>query len=51
MAKRINVNHIHQFYQSPLGQLVVTNAEQTKREVPFSLLMPAQQIFTGFETD
>lgn len=51
VVKRINVNHIHQFYQSELGQLVVKSADQTKREVPFSLLMSAQQIFTGFEND
>ncbi|WP_252893778.1 PD-(D/E)XK nuclease family protein [Lentilactobacillus senioris] len=51
VAQQINANHIHQFYQSELGKLVVANEKQTKREVPFSLLIPAQQIFTGFEND
>ena len=51
VAKLIDSASLLQFYQSDLGQLIVKHADQTQREVPFSLLMPAEQIFTGFDND
>lgn len=51
VASQINVTGIMNFYQSELGQLVLDNAATTNREVPFSVLLNADQIFTGFQDD
>ncbi|WP_367295851.1 helicase-exonuclease AddAB subunit AddA [Levilactobacillus yonginensis] len=49
MADRIQVTAILQFFQSDLGQQILTNPEDLRREVPFSLLMPAQSLFKDFQ--
>ena len=49
VAAQINVDGILRFYQSPLGQAVLANPDTTYREVPFSLLMKANQAFKDFD--
>lgn len=52
VAERIQVAAILQFFQSNLGQQILANPADLQREVPFSLLMPAQSLFKDFqETD
>lgn len=48
VAQAINVSGILKFYQSPVGQVVLANPTKTHREVPFSLLMKANQAFKNF---
>lgn len=49
VANLINVQNILRFFDSNLGQLMLTSPDSVHREVPFSLLMPAKQLFTGFK--
>ncbi|MFC6182297.1 helicase-exonuclease AddAB subunit AddA [Lactiplantibacillus daowaiensis] len=51
VATYIKIETIVGFYQSPLGQQLLAHPDQVKREVPFSLLLPAQTIFEGFDDD
>lgn len=51
VAKLIDISSIMGFYQSKLGKKVLANPKQTYREVPFSLLMSAKDVFEGFEND
>lgn len=51
IAKRINLNQILQLFDSSLGQQLLNPAAKVYREVPFSLLIKADQLFTGFEND
>ncbi|MBO2715314.1 helicase-exonuclease AddAB subunit AddA [Lactiplantibacillus plantarum] len=45
VAKLIAVDTIVAFYQSALGSQILDNPAKVHREVPFSLLIPARQIF------
>lgn len=49
VAKRIDVSNILRFFDSVVGQQVLANPTALKREVPFSLLMPAKSLFTDFK--
>ncbi|MFC6207084.1 helicase-exonuclease AddAB subunit AddA [Levilactobacillus tongjiangensis] len=49
VAERIQITAILQFFQSNLGQQILANPEDLQREVPFSLLMPAQSLFKDFQ--
>lgn len=47
VAAKINLNHLLTFFESDLGQQLLAHPEAVKREVPFSLLLPAETIFEG----
>jgi len=49
VAAKINVAHILTFFESALGQIILANPTQVKREVPFSLLLPAATLFKGIQ--
>lgn len=49
VAELVNVQHILRFFDSDLGKLMLAEPEKVHREVPFSLLMPAKQLFSGFK--
>jgi len=51
VAQRIQIEQVVGFYASSLGQQILAAPAQVHREVPFSLLLPAQRLFKGFETD
>lgn len=51
IASRINVDGIVEFYQTPVGQLVLQNAGDVHREAPFSMLINADQLFQGLSQD
>lgn len=51
VAKKVNVDSVVKFYQSDLGQLIKAHPDRLHREVPFSLLISAEQIFSEFEND
>ncbi|KRK87603.1 helicase-exonuclease AddAB subunit AddA [Lentilactobacillus sunkii] len=51
VAQSINVDGILRFYASDVGQDVLANPDTTYREVPFSLLMKANQAFKDFDED
>lgn len=51
VAQHINQAHILKFFDSPLGQQLLAQPDQVVREAPFSLLLPAKQLFTGFASD
>ncbi|CUS27046.1 ATP-dependent nuclease subunit A [Paucilactobacillus oligofermentans DSM 15707 = LMG 22743] len=45
IANKINREAVVEFYQSDFGQQVIANQQQLQRETPFSLLLPASQLF------
>ncbi|MBQ0836639.1 helicase-exonuclease AddAB subunit AddA [Lactiplantibacillus pentosus] len=45
VAERIAVETVVAFYQSDLGEQILAHPDKVHREVPFSLLIPARQIF------
>lgn len=45
IATQIDLTAILNFFASSLGQKILAQPEQVKREVPFSLLLPAGQLF------
>lgn len=45
VAAKIVVPHIVRFFASDLGQLLLAHPEAVQRELPFSLLKPACQVF------
>lgn len=52
IAKRINIDNILAFFQTDLGQFLLAHEKLLKREQPFAMLMPAEDIFADFpETD
>jgi ATP-dependent helicase/nuclease subunit A len=51
VAQRIQIDQVVGFYASSLGQQILAAPAQVHREVPFSLLLPAQRLFKGFEAD
>lgn len=48
-ASKININHIVQYFQTPFGQDIIKNSAKLEKEVLFSLMMRASDIFTGME--
>lgn len=51
VAEHINQAHILKFFDSQLGQQLLMQPDQVVREAPFSLLLPAKQLFAGFAAD
>ncbi|RRK10665.1 helicase-exonuclease AddAB subunit AddA [Lactiplantibacillus garii] len=49
LAKLINVDAVVGFYASELGQQILAAPANVHREVPFSLLLPARQLFTELD--
>ena len=47
VAKRIRISDICRFFETDLGKTILEKHEFVKREVPFSLLIPANEIFVG----
>ncbi len=48
IAKKIDTEMIANFFETELGQLLVSHHESVKREQPFSLLLKASDIFADF---
>ncbi|BDZ31632.1 helicase-exonuclease AddAB subunit AddA [Lactiplantibacillus sp. WILCCON 0030] len=51
VAKLIDVTSVVGFYASELGQQILATPSRVRREVPFSLLMPAWRLFDDFKLD
>ncbi|MFB9770368.1 helicase-exonuclease AddAB subunit AddA [Lactiplantibacillus modestisalitolerans] len=51
VAKLINQQSILNFYASSLGQAILANPTKVHREVPFSLLIPANKLFKEVASD
>lgn len=49
VAQQVQLEHILHFFASALGQRILAHPEELQREVPFSLLMPAQSLFPDFQ--
>ncbi|WP_390409672.1 helicase-exonuclease AddAB subunit AddA [Lacticaseibacillus jixiensis] len=49
VAERIDDAHLVAFCTGPLGQLIKTYAPSLKREVAFSLLLPAKRVFKDMD--
>ena len=49
VARKIDVASIEWFYQTDLGQRLLANANQVRREQPFSMLKDAQTIYLDFD--
>lgn len=47
VAAKIDIDGILAFYQTEIGQKVITNADHVKREVPFSMLLPAKVVLSN----
>ncbi|WP_125980963.1 helicase-exonuclease AddAB subunit AddA [Loigolactobacillus iwatensis] len=48
VAKKVNVSNLINFFASSLGKLLLANPDQVTREAPFSMLLPAKQLFADF---
>ncbi|WP_395389312.1 helicase-exonuclease AddAB subunit AddA [Fructilactobacillus frigidiflavus] len=51
VADKINRDAILSFYQSELGKRILLYPEKLRREVPFSLIINAGEIFSEFQND
>lgn len=51
LAKRINLEAVSRFLSAPLGQQMVQAGNKVQREVPFSLLLPAERLFPDMAGD
>ncbi|WPC16836.1 helicase-exonuclease AddAB subunit AddA [Pediococcus inopinatus] len=49
VANLVDIDNILRFFDSSLGQILLDTPDKVHREVPFSLLMPAKQLFNGFK--
>ncbi len=47
VAGRIQVSEICRFFETDLGRMILEKHDFVRREVPFSLLIPANEIFAG----
>lgn len=47
VAKKIDVTSLVKFYESDLGHEILENKETVSREYPFSILMPADNLFNS----
>ena len=47
VAAQISVPHVLAFFQTDLGQLLLAHPDAVQRETPFSMLIPARDIFEG----
>ena len=48
VAKRVNRTNLVAFFQTPFGTLICEQAANTYREQPFSMLLPASEIYQEF---
>lgn len=48
VAKRVDLGKILQFFETDLGQKLITQATQVTREQPFSMLMNADLLFANY---
>lgn len=48
-AEEINIEKIVQYFETPFGQEIVKNSAQLQKEVLFSLMMKARDVFTEME--
>jgi len=51
LAEKIDCQSLVNFYQSELGQIIITNHESVSREFPCSILMPAKRLFKNTAKD
>ncbi|OFM47262.1 helicase-exonuclease AddAB subunit AddA [Lactobacillus sp. HMSC077C11] len=51
VAKRIDLTALVRFFATDLGQLLQAKPQQVQREVPFSMLLPANQLFEILQND
>ncbi|WP_155287187.1 helicase-exonuclease AddAB subunit AddA [Lacticaseibacillus zhaodongensis] len=51
VAAHINREHILRFFSSELGQKLLASPQAVRREVPFSMLLPAAKLFTQMQGD
>lgn len=49
LAKEIEVDKILSYFQSEFGQKILSNGKEVKKEILFSLLMEASEVFVGME--
>ncbi|WP_125768022.1 helicase-exonuclease AddAB subunit AddA [Companilactobacillus furfuricola] len=47
VAQKIDLDSLVSFYQSDLGQMIISNHKQVLREYPFSILAPAEKLFNS----
>ena len=47
VAGRIQISEICRFFETNLGRMILEKHDFVRREVPFSLLIPANEIFAG----
>ena len=50
VASNINTEKICQYFQTPFGQEIIKHEANLEKEVLFSLMMEARDVFTGMET-
>jgi ATP-dependent helicase/nuclease subunit A len=48
VAKKVDVSSIIWFFQTELGQQLIANKENVKREQPFSMLLSADEVFQDY---
>ncbi|MDH6365009.1 ATP-dependent helicase/nuclease subunit A [Enterococcus sp. PF1-24] len=48
VAQMIKIDNILQFFETDLGQFIIAHQQLLKREQPFAMLLPANQIFEGY---
>lgn len=48
VAKKVDVSSILWFFQTELGQQLIANKENVKREQPFSMLLSADEVFQDY---
>lgn len=51
VAEKLDAEQIAKFFETELGQEIQANADRVRREMPFSLLIPASRIFTEIPED
>lgn len=50
VAKRIRISMIANFFATDFGKYLVSHAKEVSREQPFSLLLPAADLYEDYET-
>lgn len=51
VAEQIDRGHVQQLFDTELGKAIVAHGNGTHRETPFSLLLPANQVFQDLHDD
>lgn len=51
VAKHIDLTALIRFFETDLGRLLLAKPQQVHREVPFSMLLPADQVFEALADD